>query len=214
MKVHFFSCFCSIKCVLLFSMGIYRSTVYDVCVCCRHVVKWKFDTCFFRPVLSNLKYSKHRINPYQKYCHLKTSIISDTDECELETDNCKALNAICVNTDGNFYCNCSEGYEKSSTGHCIGMRFLPDRHSSDRQCLSCFYIDINECKNDTLNDCAEDAICNNVVGSYMCMCKKGYTGEGNKACNGKYIIQFFVIKLLLNLTHSLISQISMNANLA
>ena len=37
-------------------------------------------------------------------------IISDIDECALNTDNCNA-NAACADTEGSFTCTCNQGYE-------------------------------------------------------------------------------------------------------
>ncbi len=44
-------------------------------------------------------------------------------------------------------------------------------------------IDIDECI-DVSNDCDEHAICTNVLGSFECSCKNGYTGNGS-SCEGK-----------------------------
>ena len=54
-----------------------------------------------------------------------------------------------------------------------------------------FYtIDINECA--STSDCHAHAICMNTVGSYVCTCMEGYTGDG-KDCTGNiiYIIAKF-----------------------
>ena len=40
--------------------------------------------------------------------------------------------------------------------------------------------DIDECM-DTVNQCSENAKCNNTFGSYTCTCKEGFTGNG-KLC--------------------------------
>ena len=44
-------------------------------------------------------------------------------------------------------------------------------------------IDIDECAIGT-DCCSEEAICNNTKGSFTCMCKEGYTGDG-VTCVGK-----------------------------
>lgn len=41
-----------------------------------------------------------------------------------------------------------------------------------------FTLDINECDNDDLNRCHEDAECTDKIGSYECKCKTGFTGDG------------------------------------
>ncbi|CAB4039463.1 Signal peptide, CUB and EGF-like domain-containing 3 [Paramuricea clavata] len=39
-------------------------------------------------------------------------------------------------------------------------------------------LDIDECINEPNSNCSEDAICNNTIGSYQCICKNGYLGDG------------------------------------
>ena len=43
--------------------------------------------------------------------------------------------------------------------------------------------DVDECSLGTAN-CHEQATCTNTIGSYVCSCKKGFTGNGT-ICNGK-----------------------------
>ena len=54
--------------------------------------------------------------------------------------------------------------------------------------LSCntylFLVDIDECANEVENDCHTNALCTNIEGSYVCRCKRGYTGDGQD-CTGK-----------------------------
>ena len=41
------------------------------------------------------------------------------------------------------------------------------------------FVDVNECKNDSDNDCDEfNGNCTNTIGSYICSCKPGYSGNG------------------------------------
>ena len=42
-------------------------------------------------------------------------------------------------------------------------------------------LDVDECAG--TNDCDEHAICSDATGSYTCVCKTGYTGNGF-TCNG------------------------------
>ena len=47
-----------------------------------------------------------------------------------------------------------------------------------------FNADIDECLMD-IHDCAVNATCTNMIGSYMCTCNKGYIGDGF-VCEGKH----------------------------
>ena len=53
--------------------------------------------------------------------------------------------------------------------------------------LWCLYltVDIDEC---LINSCHENATCNNTMGSYICACDTGYSGDGFN-CTGIYSIQ-------------------------
>ena len=46
-----------------------------------------------------------------------------------------------------------------------------------------FRADTDECFLNT-HDCSSDADCSNVIGSFQCACKPGFTGDG-KTCRGK-----------------------------
>ena len=46
--------------------------------------------------------------------------------------------------------------------------------------------DIDECANDTLNNCSPNATCTNTNGNYTCSCDTGYTGDG-LSCIGTYV---------------------------
>ena len=41
--------------------------------------------------------------------------------------------------------------------------------------------DVNECDNDT---CHANATCNNTIGSFVCICDRGFTGDGFN-CSGR-----------------------------
>lgn len=49
-------------------------------------------------------------------------------------------------------------------------------------CSPFYFLDINEC-DEGGNDCHENANCTNILGSFNCTCKAGYTGDGLK-CSG------------------------------
>lgn len=40
------------------------------------------------------------------------------------------------------------------------------------------FIDVDECANDTLNNCSDNATCVDLSGSHLCYCNAGYTGNG------------------------------------
>ena len=45
-----------------------------------------------------------------KFCY------ADIDECAEGTHNCHMMsNATCFDTDGSFYCSCTEGFEGNAT---------------------------------------------------------------------------------------------------
>ena len=47
-------------------------------------------------------------------------------------------------------------------------------------------VDVDECSSSETNECDPNALCTNMEGSYLCRCKKGFTGNG-LTCTGKYI---------------------------
>ena len=50
-------------------------------------------------------------------------------------------------------------------------------------CRLSFSLDIDECKLNT-DACHDNAICENIIGSYTCSCIDGFTGDG-VSCDGK-----------------------------
>ena len=46
------------------------------------------------------------------------------------------------------------------------------------------YVDIDEC-NLNLSMCQPDSYCNNTIGSYLCICNVGYSGDGFINCTSK-----------------------------
>ena len=57
-------------------------------------------------------------------------------------------------------------------------------------CVYCMLIiivyisDVDECQNDTMNDCDDNADCFDTEGSFTCTCRDGYSGTGVQ-CQGK-----------------------------
>ena len=114
--------------------------------------------------------------------------LADIDECSQGLDDCSRF-ARCVNTEGGYRCVCLPGYQGSGrvcTGIIYIMGALP--------CIHCimlcngiflfivFLADIDECALGT-DDCDFNADCQNVPGSYRCICRAGFEGDG-KSCEG------------------------------
>ena len=51
--------------------------------------------------------------------------------------------------------------------------------------MKCVDVDIDECETEN-GGCSSVAICSNIVGSFTCECKTGYSGDGF-TCDGKSI---------------------------
>ena len=51
-----------------------------------------------------------------------------------------------------------------------------------------FILDIDECSADS-SPCDENADCSNNDGSYSCLCKQGFSGDG-KTCQGIVVVFF------------------------
>ena len=52
-----------------------------------------------------------------------------------------------------------------------------------------FFLDVDECGENTDN-CHEFADCTDLEGSFTCLCKQGYTGDGVISCIGEYLKMF------------------------
>ena len=52
---------------------------------------------------------------------------------------------------------------------------------------------MNECSNDSLNECHENATCSNIPGSYSCSCDSGYNDDNGNGtiCTGT-LTQFII----------------------
>ena len=47
------------------------------------------------------------------------SMYTDIDECDIDDGGCEH---VCINTDGNYYCSCHDGYQLlNDTFNCSGM---------------------------------------------------------------------------------------------
>uniref|UniRef100_UPI00398E8E3E adhesion G protein-coupled receptor E3-like isoform X2 n=1 Tax=Pristiophorus japonicus TaxID=55135 RepID=UPI00398E8E3E len=92
-----------------------------------------------------------------KFAGLAESYCRDYNECYTTATICGS-NATCHNTEGSFYCICSEGFAQLS-----GETYFTGYGNRCR--------DIDECR---LNQCGPNANCSNTVGSYTCTCKPGF----------------------------------------
>ncbi|XP_052437637.1 latent-transforming growth factor beta-binding protein 4 isoform X1 [Carassius gibelio] len=77
----------------------------------------------------------------------------DVNEC-LDSERLVCGSQRCENTIGSFSClaSCEPGYHITASGECV---------------------DINECANETV--CGHHAFCQNLIGTYQCLCDQGYT---------------------------------------
>ena len=62
-------------------------------------------------------------------------------------------------------------------------------------------LDVDECNNKSYS-CDANAVCQNTKGSYKCICKVGYAGNGNK-CSGNCRQSLFSMLFLRDLLTTL-----------
>ncbi|KAJ8280860.1 hypothetical protein GJAV_G00059950 [Gymnothorax javanicus] len=93
-------------------------------------------------------------------CHCRVGFTSNPERTAcLDVDECAEFGGTicpaqrCENSIGSYHCitTCEPGYQVTATGECV---------------------DINECANKTV--CGEHAFCQNLIGTYECMCDEGY----------------------------------------
>ncbi|XP_033095614.1 mucin-like protein [Anneissia japonica] len=81
----------------------------------------------------------------------------DIDECQNNKTICQQN---CRNLVPGYECYCCNGYRlQQLDGNSI-------------------CIDVDECLPNNEHNCSNNAVCNNTIGSYNCMCKTGYEGDG------------------------------------
>uniref|UniRef100_A0A3P8TW60 Latent-transforming growth factor beta-binding protein 1 n=1 Tax=Amphiprion percula TaxID=161767 RepID=A0A3P8TW60_AMPPE len=87
--------------------------------------------------------------------------LADVDEC-VSSGGSVCGSQRCENTIGSYRCltSCEPGYQATLGGGCV---------------------DVNECGNTTV--CGEHAFCQNLIGTYLCVCDQGFTSTvDGKAC--------------------------------
>lgn len=84
--------------------------------------------------------------------------VSDDNECSRKNAGCSQE---CVNTDGSYYCTCSEGYEQDADIHACN--------------------NVNECKTGAHN-CKD--VCVDTPGSYNCTCHDGFKPQQDQVSCG------------------------------
>uniref|UniRef100_A0A3Q3JSI8 Fibrillin 1 n=1 Tax=Monopterus albus TaxID=43700 RepID=A0A3Q3JSI8_MONAL len=133
------------------------------------------------------------------FCVLLNFFPVDIDECRISPDLCGP--GRCINTPGDFECECFEGYESGFMmmkncmdidecernpllcrgGDCINMEgsfqcICPEGHEIAPDKSAC--LDINEC--DLSDRLCRNGQCVNMIGRYQCACNTGYKSTENR----------------------------------
>ena len=114
----------------------------------------------------------------------------DVDECNM-ANPCGP--GTCTNLVCGYNCSCQPGYKSygliANNVTCIGMSFSNYQYSSRCNVLLSS-SDIDECALSSLSNCSSNATCSNTVGSYICTCKQGFSGNGRN-CTGMVYGSFY-----------------------
>ena len=115
-------------------------------------------------------------------------LVADIPECERGLDDCDQ-NATCINTIGSYDCLCNTGFTGDGFT-CIGNFVLITAFENYAICMltwfvlclaTCvhayIYVDFDECIHE-MDNCHENATCNNTYGSFECTCNAGFEGNG------------------------------------
>ena len=60
----------------------------------------------------------------------------------------------------------------------------------------CILLDVNECSQESANQCHQMANCTNTNGSYNCTCVAGFSGSGEN-CSGNYCSWFYLMNRII-----------------
>ncbi|XP_066498676.1 adhesion G protein-coupled receptor E2-like isoform X1 [Hoplias malabaricus] len=96
----------------------------------------------------------------------KSKGCEDINECRQTSDIC-GPNSECINVPGSYSCTCKEGFMSSNGREVFNAS----------QGVTC--VDINECRQ-TSDICGPNSVCENVAGSYFCICKEGFMSSNGR----------------------------------
>ena len=135
---------------------------------------------------------------YELWTSNETEICVDTDECSTQRGICHEK-AVCTNYPGRYECSCQDGYfgdgQTCFPGSCTDSncpssngKVCVSPRKPDCKCLEGFEmknssvcIDVDEC---VKLPCHQNAKCSNKPGSYSCLCRLGYVGNGTTCTAG------------------------------
>ena len=140
-------------------------------------------------------------------CGCKKGFFLNSNEDCVDLDECSTVNSCdynseCENTFGSYSCVCDPGFHGNGTtclrGNCR-VESCPENEQcvSDNtfecECMSGFSrngsalcIDDNECLTGVAK-CDENADCININGSFVCICRRGFFGNGNYCMRGQCV---------------------------
>ena len=122
------------------------------------------------------------LNIYERDCVCTTDLLSDINECSLNSSICGS--GICVNLIGSYTCNCTVGYRFNGQT-CIGeCDFF---YTPDNMFLTSCYKDIDECSEPNVDGsfprrCNLAEVCTNTIGNYTCACSVIFNTTGTCVC--------------------------------
>nr|XP_040570359.1 fibrillin-3-like isoform X2 [Lepeophtheirus salmonis] len=123
----------------------------------------------------------------------------DVDECGVNENIC-GEHGQCVNLNGSFECQCSDGYILYESNMCQDINECESEQnvcdvnsycvnlegSFECRCSKGYILESNVCQD--INECEDEFICNhgsicvNFEGSYRCDCSSGYELDENRYC--------------------------------
>ena len=69
------------------------------------------------------------------------------------------------------------------TGCPVWLHFIPECTYSAVIEQVYFHVDVDECVEET-HGCSENADCLDTIGSFQCLCRPGFSGDGVNNCTG------------------------------